>query len=373
MRIGIDAHILGKGKGGVERYVRELALRLPRAAPEHEYLFFVRKALECRGLWEGLRNVQAVPLLTANPLLERPLLLPWLARRHRLDVLHVQRIAPPFPGCAVVVTIHDVLPLTMPRECPGFSNALVRLLTPGTVRRCARILTVSSSTQQDLARLFPEAAARIAAIPNGVDHGFFRPAPAGALPNAAQKRLGLEQPYVLYAGAIEPRKNLLLVLRAFEQCADLRRQGALLVLAGLPRTPAYRRELDAFIRGAGLAAQVRWALGLGDQEYLELVQAARLFLAPSLGEGFDLPPLEAMACGVPTICSDIPVHSEFFAGAAEFFARNEAAALAQSLTRLWQDGGRCTTLRAAGLRKAAEFSWDKTANLTAQQYRTLQP
>lgn len=112
MKIGIDAHVLGKKLGGVERFVAELVKALPSLTPEHQYVIFVTKSAYKTMQYQSTRQVRFVPLAFSNPLLERLILLPWLVWRHRLDALLVQRLAPWFCGdCKLIVTIHDLTPI----------------------------------------------------------------------------------------------------------------------------------------------------------------------------------------------------------------------------------------------------------------------
>ena len=372
MRIGIDAHILGKGKGGVERYVHHLADLLPRVAPENEYVLYVSRAYARESAGTPLPpNVRLDRLLCSDPLIQRPLLLPLLARRDKLDVLHVQRIGPPAPGCALAVTIHDVLPLTLPAEYPGLRNDMVRFLTPRSARRANCVFTVSETVRRELMSLFGLPPEKVVTVYNGLDHEMFRLAADLAAESALLRRLELNGPYVLYLGALDPRKNILLLLEACKKRLASPGPKFTLVLAGMLRDARYGRAVTERVRALGLESDVRFTGRIHDAECVELLQRAHLFVAPSLGEGFDFPPLEAMACGVPVICSDIEVHREVLAGSAHFFDPASADALADALGVLWDDPARRAGLRTAGLERVKEFSWEKTACQIAKQYHAL--
>ncbi|HEY4989919.1 MAG TPA: glycosyltransferase, partial [Opitutaceae bacterium] len=173
MRIGLDAHLLGKGVGGAERVVRAFVERVPPLMPDHEFVVFLNRDAEQPTPAHG--NVTYARLIFSDPIVQRSVVLPWLARRHRLDLLHVQRIAPPWSPCPVIVHIHDLLPLTDPVDHPGTRNAMIRRLTPATIRRSARVLTVSATVAAEIAALYPHARGKIRSIPNGISGGSFAP------------------------------------------------------------------------------------------------------------------------------------------------------------------------------------------------------
>lgn len=358
MRVGIDAHVLGKNKGGVERYLANLLELLPFVAPDLDFLVFVRRGY--RPAASIPSNMRFIDLPTANPLLERSLVLPFLARRYAVDVLHVQRVAPPFPGCRVVVSIHDLLPLTNPGEHRGLNNLIVRLLTPWSARHAEKILTVSNVVRKELVGRFAVPSEKVVAIHNGVDMRMFNSAPGDP---GFKKRRSL-----LFVGALEPRKNVETLLRAFAAFSFI--QGECdLRMVGAERTPGYLQSLKNLATDLGIIDHVDFLGHVTDEEYRHLLNEARILVAPSFGEGFNIPPLEAMACGVPVVCSDIAVHKELFAHSARLFEVMSPDALAHVLEGLWNDETEWNRLRRLGLEQATRFTWERTAELTAAAYR----
>ncbi|MGA3007568.1 MAG: glycosyltransferase, partial [Opitutaceae bacterium] len=248
MRIGLDAHLLGQGKGGVERVVHHMVRLLPALLPASEFVVFTRRGYTAP--FGPRPNVRYRRLPVADPLLQRSLVLPWLARRERLDLLHVQRAAPPCIRARLVVHTHDLLPLTAPADHRGLRDQLVRRLMPRSIRRADGVLTVSESVAAEIRSHFPHASGKLTAIPNGIDANFFRPKPPGARRTSIHSRLNLTGDYVLYLGALMPRKNLDVAVRGFgEYLRDpLLRPSARdtkLVLAGMTRSKAYESGLRA--------------------------------------------------------------------------------------------------------------------------------
>ena len=364
MRIGLDAHILGKNKGGVERYVRHLVSLLPTVAARHEYYFFVTARYK-RQVQDG-PNTHFIALPIDDPVFQRSLILPWLARRYRLDVLHVQRICPPTPGCAMVLSIHDLLPLTAPADHPGFRNGLVRLLTPASMKHAQRILTVSETVRREIIRRGHVPAENVVAIYNGLDHGCFRPQPAVGLDDLGID--GLADPYVLFIGALEPRKNLETAIEGFSRWVTRTERRVRLVIAGAERRRGYLQKLTALVNRLDLDDRVLFTGYVPEAVNIKLLQRAGIYLAPSSGEGFNLPALEAMACGAPVVCSDIAVHRELFAKAAALFRPRHPEDLSVALERLWADQAERERLKTAGFRLAARFTWENTVCRTAAIY-----
>ena len=372
MHIALDAHSLGKGLGGVERVVRMLAERLPALLPQNRFTFFINRRYQPDFLEPD--NVRWVRLPVDDPIIQRSLTLPWLTRKLGVDLLHVQRIAPPFTAGRVIAHVHDLLPLTEPQDHPGLRDGLVRWLTPGTLRRADHILTVSETMKAEIIRLFPATQGKITAIPNGILARHFSPAEPGEPRAEVHRRFGLTDPYIYYLGAICPRKNLEVVVRGWAAFVTKNPTSRLqLVLTGMDRSPGYGAFLAGLAAKLGVAERIVWTGFLTDAECLAVLRHARLFLAPSRGEGFDLPALEALACGVPVLCSDIPVHHELLAGCGTFFSPAEPAALTAAITRNESAHRLRALLIAAGRQRAKDFSWDASARSVAQLYRQLAP
>ncbi|HWZ94473.1 MAG TPA: glycosyltransferase family 1 protein [Opitutaceae bacterium] len=373
MRIGLDAHILGKGKGGVERVVHQMVRLLPGLMPQCEFVVFTKK--DYTAPFGHRPNVRYRRLPVDDPLLQRSFVLPWLARRERLDLLHVQRAAPPCVRARLVVHTHDLLPLTAPADHPGLRDQLVRRLMPGSIRRADCVLTVSESVAAEIRRHFPHAAGKLTAIPNGIDADFFRPRPPGAMRTPLHARLNLAGDYVLYLGALMARKNLEVAIRGFNRylrdpLLPASARGTKLVLAGMSRSQAHEASLRALAEKLAPGAVI-FAGFIKDEDCLALLQHATVFLAPSRGEGFDLPALEAMACGIPVLGSDIPVHRELLGNDARFFPTDQPERLATELQRLMTHADLRAQLAKQGPARAAGFTWENAMQSLAELYHHI--
>jgi glycosyltransferase involved in cell wall biosynthesis len=326
-RVVVDARAAARPElGGVERWARELARRLPALAPGRYAVARPPAVLSHRAghLWE-----QTV--------------LPARAARERAALLLCPANLAPLAFPRNVVVLHDAAPL---REPAWYSRGYVawqRAVLPRIARRARLVVTVSEFSRRELSELLGLDAARIAVVPGGVDERF---TPA-ADPAPARVALGLERPYVLTVASRTARKNL----GALEAAARrLTADGVEVVAAGGDR-PQFR---------AGNEPSAVRALGHVPDEHLPgLYAGAAAFVLPSLYEGFGLTCLEAMACGVPVVAARAGALPETCGDAALFADPTEPAAFTAALERaLGADGAR---LRAAGPARAAAYSWERSA------------
>lgn len=360
MRIGIDAHIIGKGAGGVERFVASLTALLPAAMPEVQFVGLAGKAAIASGELPQAPNLEWQPLASTNPLIERSLLLPWLCRRHQLDALIVQRLAPWICGrTRLITTVHDITPLKYPKAYRGLTNTLIRLLTGNTIGRSSLIFTPTQTVADELGERFSMPASHFFPFYNGVDLERFSPATQASSPK--------HEDYLFTSGAIEARKNLETLLRAKAKLGS--RLPAQIWIAGGVRDARYLDSLQALCTSLGLEKQVRWLGFVSEEHLVELYRNARAFVTCSRDEGFNIPPLEAMACGTPVCCSDIAVHRELFTDAALFFDTESPASLAATLERLNTEPELRTMLATKALACVQRYQWPAMAARIAERLR----
>jgi glycosyltransferase involved in cell wall biosynthesis len=235
------------------------------------------------------------------------------------------------------------------------------------VAAARRVIAVSQATKQDVVDLFGAAAERIDVVYNGVDAGFC-PAPAAEV-EAFRGSAGLPARFILHLGTLEPRKNLVRLVQAFAQVRahDAGQPPVKLALAG-----GKGWDYDAIfaeVARLGLEQEVLFPGYVRDEDLAGWYRAAAVFVYPSLLEGFGLPVLEAMACGAPTVTSNLSSLPEVAGDAALLVDPTSVDALAGALLRLLADADLARELRGRGLAQAARFPWSRTAQETAAVYR----
>ena len=359
MRIGIDAHILGKNQGGVERYVKEIVERVPALLPEHRFFVFVNR--QYGKTVRNRDNRQYVMLPVSDPIFQRSIILPLLVKRLNIDILHTQRVLPIFVNCKCLVSIHDILPLNKPENHRGLRNEIIRKLTPWSAKKALRILTVSETVKREIVSTLSVSKSKVKTVYNGIDHR------KGKETGIAD--ININSPYILFSGAVEPRKNLLCLAKGFKLVCEKYLDPLKLVIAGMDRNPEYRKELCTLIRDEAIDDKVIFTGFVSDSTLDALYKNAEIFIAPSMGEGFDLPPLEAMKNGTPVICSDIEVHRELLNDSALFFKVDSPAELAELVLLLYNQPEKKKNLIKKGIATANKFTWEETACQTAEIYK----
>lgn len=321
----IDARAAARPElGGVERWARELAARLPRLRPGGYEVVAPRPRLVHRAghAWEQL-------------------VLPVRARGAGA-LLCPANLAPALAGRRTVLVLHDAAALRHPGWYAPAYVAWQRTLLPLLARRAARVITVSEFSRGELEELL--GVRRVTVVPGGVDPRFSPDADAAA----ARAALGLARPYVLCVASHTARKNLGALVPAADALAG---KGVEVVVAGGHR-PQFARE-------AGLGA-LRLLGHVDDALLPGLYAGAEAFALPSVYEGFGLTVLEAMASGTPVVAAAATALPETCGGAARLVAP-EGEAVAAALRELLADGAERARLRTAGLARAGEFTWERTA------------
>ncbi|MFU2210350.1 glycosyltransferase family 4 protein [Solidesulfovibrio sp. C21] len=370
MRVGLDLHGLSDLMQGSRTYIANLAARLPFAAPDIDFVYYVAdpQGQAARALAPGASNVALRPI---PPGRFGRLVRPFPARAAReVDVLHCQYVGPLLGGPPTVLTVHDILHESLPQYFPKGLGSLMRLLYPGSARRAGMVLTVSDFSRREIVSRYRVPGHRVAFALNGVGEGFF-PVTDPARLAAVRRRLGLpEGPYLLYLGRIEPRKNLPGLVAAYR---ILRREmgGAapLLVLAG-GRDRLFAAFHEA-MRRDGAGEGIVFAGSVAQDDLPALYSGAAAFVYPTFGEGFGLPVAEAMACGAPVVASSAPAVPEVAGEAALLVDPSDTEGLAAALGRVLTDPELAAMLRQKGLDRARELTWDAAVSLAVAAYRRV--
>lgn len=367
MRIGIDYTAAVNQGAGIGRYTRQLVQAVLALDTQDEIVLLAaggKQPVQMGGATpeSQVSNARLVRL----PLSERVLTILWHRLRlplpvelfsGRLDVFHSPDFAlPPVRQARTVLTVHDLSFMRVP-ECsqPSLRAYLLRVV-PASVRQADVVLADSESTRRDVIELLGVGTDRVRVLYPGVDEGFQRVQDAQVLAEVRQ-RYRLPERFVLDVGTLQPRKNLIRLIEAYNQVradADIE-----LVIAGGPGwmyEGIFQRVEELGLRGA-----VHFPGYVGDEDLPALYTLAELFVFPSLYEGFGLPALEAMACGTPVVTSNASSLPEVVGDAALVVDPYDVQALATAMGCALGRPSLRSTMVQRGLARAQNFTWSRAA------------
>jgi len=323
----VDADVLGRNRTGEETYVLNLLRQLPFVAPDLSFAAVTRAP---RLVPDGVEPIELPARFQETRM---AISLPRLLRRLRPELAHFQHVLPIGTGCPTVVTIHDLHFERAPAVMGIADRLTFKTMVPRALRKADHVLAVSERTKRDAVELYGVPPDKVTVTPHGVDPAF---GPGD----------GTHDDYLLFVGAVQARKDPLAAL----DVADA--TGLPLVVVGPPKEPELARELRA--RGADVRGWVE------KRELAELYRRAAALILPSRYEGFGMPALEAMASGTPVVLSDDEALREV-AGDAGIYGD-----LAAGVRTALDERERYAR---AGIERAAQFTWQESARLTADVYR----
>jgi glycosyltransferase involved in cell wall biosynthesis len=375
VRISLNAQKLSFAQayhsGGISRYAYELLCNLRQLESRHHFTVYAPEPTADPALATGasFRLVRAgAPADRAlQRILWEQLILP-LRMAGQADLHHGLAFALPlvWPGRSVV-TIFDLSFLRFPRMFNRGNRAYLALSTRLAARRAERIITISEHCRREVIELLGVPPGRVVTTLCAADTRF-RPLPPAEV-EAFRQRRRLPQRFILYLGTLEPRKNVAALVRAYARLRATRPDSPALVLAGA-RGWMFE-EVFRTIERLGLEQQVILPGFIPSQEQPLWYNAATVFAYPSFYEGFGLPPLEAMACGTPVVVSNATSLPEVVGQAGWLVDPKDEAALTAALESVLTDPDLAASLRQAGLRQAARFSWSRLARETLSVYDDL--
>jgi len=360
VKVALDARKLFDG--GIGTYIRELLRALAAAHANDEWIALVDPADTGRVRWPG--NVRECPVRAGKYGLAEHVAVPAAARRAGAELLHAPHYTLPLGwGGPSVVTIHDLIHVRFPRfHRPGVA-LYARVMARLAAKRARIVIADSEATKRDIVELLGTPEEKVRVVSLGVSSRIQR-RPAEEVARFREER-GLPEGYLLYVGARKRHKNLGLLLRAAATMPASQR--APLVLSGREWTGD--DPLAVLAASLGVKDTIGFAGDLRDDVELScLYSGASLLVQPSLAEGFGLPPLEAMACGVPVLSSDAGSLPEVLGDAAELLPPRDPEAWAAAVLRLLSDAAKRAALAERGSRRAAGFTWERTAAMTRAIY-----
>lgn len=356
-------------RAGLGRYAESLARALSALIPEELALFYNAE----RGI-VPLAGMAHLPSYTVALGYKPWRMLVWLGQLARLPfnrlmpeatLFHAtEHLLPPLRGIPTVLTVHDLIFRHLPEHHKRLNRWYLNATMPLYCRRATHIIAVSEATRQDLSAAYNVPPEKVTVVLEAADPQF-KPQPPERV-RYAQGVYGLPELYLLYVGTIEPRKNLTRLLHAWEPLY-VGGDAPPLVMAG--KRGWLAEDFYAALDASPAREGVRFTGYVADDDLPALYSGALAFVFPSLYEGFGLPPLEAMACGAPVLCSNTSSLPEVVGDAAILVEPTSVDAIREGLRRLLSDAELRAELRARGLQRAAMFSWKRAAAETLECYR----
>ncbi|MBZ5493471.1 MAG: glycosyltransferase family 4 protein [Acidobacteriia bacterium] len=361
MKIAFDLRRIGNP--GIGRYMKCLTESITAQAPEHEYLLILPPQSEHL---VHAPNAQKLCTPLKYYSFREQFELPRILSRYKVDLLHGPHfLLPLVRPCPAVATIHDVIYMACPEDLPSLAGRLYyRVMMTACSRMATCLITDSKYSKDEIVRYLHADPARIEVVYPAVDPFFESPADHDQIASV-RARFGIDRDYLLSVGIYKPRKNYARLLKAFQL---LHKSGihSQLVIAG----PLGKGEpiLRGLARELGIAEHVIFTGFVNDADLRALYSGARVYVCPSLYEGFGFTVLEAMACGTPVVCSSATSLPEVAGKAALYFDPNKPEEMASQLRRAVSDESVRTSLISEGRTNLLRFSWDETARQTLEVY-----
>ncbi len=368
LRIAIDAHSVGTGLAGNETYASNLIEALAEIDHVNFYTLYVTRKEAVERFKNRWPNFTVRSTLPHSPLIRIPLTLSAELRRNRVDVLHVQFTAPPVAPCPVVVSIHDLSFEHLPQTFKRRSRLQLRMTVRRTARLAAQVITLSDHTRADVIKTYNINPDKVTSIPLAAPSHFTRITDDKELQRVKQT-YGINGPYILCVGSVQPRKNIARLLHAYSLLRHDGPTGKLpkLVIAG--KLAWLFEDTLRIIDQLKLKDSVIVTGYVRDADLPALYSGAQCFVYPSYFEGFGLPPLEAMKCGTAVIVGNKTSLPEVVGDAAQSVDPFDVNDIAGGIRRVIEDDAWRATLEARGLERAKLFDWHQTARNTLEVYK----
>ena len=374
MKVAVD--IRRMSEFGVGTYIRNIVRTLGRLDHENHY-FLIGPPAKVQEIGALPANFQTVPLDSTEHSFRGYREFRAALQKHECDLVHIPNLfsVPRALPCPYVMTVHDMLEhMSRARDRHGVLRSLYFQMTKHVLGRAARIFAVSNFTRSEIEKLFDIPLTHIEVVYNAIDERFLRGHASAADLEMIAQRYQVTYPFLLYAGRISPHKNVVRMIEAFsalktELAKDEAYPDLKLIIIGddLSGNPDLRRTV---VR-SGVQNDVRF-LGFIPIEVLRIFyDEAKVFVFPSLYEGFGLPPLEAMAHGTPVVTSNVSSLPEVVGNAAVLVNPENVFEIMRALHRVLMDKSLRDRMKERGYQQAMRFSWEISVRRVLQVYREV--
>lgn len=369
-RVGIDFHVAGGIYQGVRTYLNNLIEEILKVKNEFTYVVYTEKPSEFDHWQKKHSNLVMRELPSPWSYLNLVMAFSVCAMRDRLSLFHSQYVLPVYLPCRSVLTIHDILFESNPEFFPKHHRRLLKFFVPFSAKRADRIISVSHFTKREVAKRYGIPQEKVTVTHESVSDKF-APMEDNSLVLSTLRQYGIERRYILFVGRIEPRKNIVGLLKAFDYVKKKGKKDLSLVIVGNQDRIFKERELSDKIREMQLDSDVVFTGGVNEDHLLALYNGAEVLVYPAFAEGFGLPVLEAMACGTPVITSDTSALPEVAGKAAVLVNPYSFQEIGETLEELLDKQDLRKELSAKGLERAKKFCREKTAKKTIEVYRKV--
>lgn len=378
MKIAFNALFFQFPSTGTGQYMTHLLKALTEIEPANDYVLLGPRSTANATTTTLPYTVHPVPgFAQRNDNIEKVIweqfTLPAAARKAGVDILHVPYFAPPLlPRTPTVVTIHDAIQMRLPAYLPSRKVQTYMQLVSRAAHYATAIITVSEHARQDIVDALKLPPERVRVIYEAAGDEY-QPVTNPALLAQARARYGLGERYIFYLGGMDQRKNVPQLVRAFAHLsAQIGDPDLQLLISGNPdkQQGALFPDPRPVAADVSMAGQIIYRF-VEEEDKPAIYSGASLFVFPSLYEGFGLPPLEAMSCGAPVVCSNRTSLPEVVGDAALLVDPEDTRALVEAMRQALTDSSLQTELRARSLQRAKQFSWQKTAQETLAVYEEV--
>ena len=374
MRIAIDAR-MAETRGGIGTYTRELISQLAEIDRKNQYFIITNKKGN-----DGI-GVNAANFLIIESLITRrhyfikdlwhQLFLPFFLKINHIDIYFNPRyILTFFSGNSkLVVTIHDMIAFLRPEIWPGISGFRIRQYIKISSKRADKILTVSNSAKDDIMRILNIAEEKIQVIHCGINKKLYRPDYNNTIKRKITKKYGIDKKFIFAPGPMGRRKNHDRLIQAYSGLPNFIKEEYQLVITG-EKKGCYQ-DLLKIISQLNLQEEIIFPGFIPEEEMPVLVNAASLFIFPSLYEGFGIPLLEAMACGTPILASNVSSIPEVCGNAALLFDPQSIQEMVDAIERLISDEVLRKQLVQRGFLRIKKYSWKNSAKALLDTFEEI--
>jgi glycosyltransferase involved in cell wall biosynthesis len=367
MKIGIMLRHYEQQEGGVKVYTKKILPLLFSMGAQHRYLLIYQNP-RLLGTYAGYSNVEEVVSTLPGTVPWDQLAVPWIARKHRVDLIFNPKFTVPFLTLAKsVFVLHGSEWFVIPEHFRLYDQWYFKRFVPLYCRKAAAFIAVSRAVKADVVKYVGVPPQKVFAIHNGFDPGVFQPVRDPARLQQVRARYKLPQHFILWAGQIESRKNVARLLQAFARIKDTVPHS--LVMAGEHRWST-NSELRA-VEELGITDRVCFPGWVNHTDLPAVYCLADLFAFPSLYEGFGIPLVEAMACGCPIVTANTCAPPEVTAGAAYLVDPLNVAEIARGMQTVIADRTRRDEMIARGIARAKDFGWEKCAQEILAMFDSL--